>query len=99
MLRVEEVAKHVKVTALFHCGDLNTGDGVDAVVPRFRVHFRDRGSRVVIRDGHHRKAGPGRAPDEFLGRAATVRSGRMEVQINAAQGGRRHRATRAAPEP
>ena len=79
---IDEIAEHVHVSARVHSGNLDSADGLDAVRQSRSAHLRDGRRRVVICDRHGRHPGGGGAFHELPGRAASVRRGRVKVEVD-----------------
>ena len=96
---VEEVPEHVQVLAVDDGRDLDTDHRKQPVSLRLSTHFRDRSRCVVIGHREDRHAGNGCALDELARCTPAVGCGGMEMEIDTARNGRRHRAARATLDP
>ena len=80
--RVDEIAQHVHVAALFDGRDLDAVHEPHAVASRLGSRLGEPRHRIVVGDADHRQAGCGRARDEDRRRQRAVGCGGVEMEID-----------------
>ena len=79
---IDEVPEQVYVAAIFDRRDFDTRNDLDAARLRRRLNLRYRRDRVVVGHRHHGNAGAQRTVHQFVRRAAAVRRGGVEMEID-----------------
>ena len=82
VLRIEQVTKHMEISALLYRSDLDATYRLDVGCTRRCANLSNGRRRVVIGHGHYRHTRSDGARNKFLGRTPAVGCGGVKMEIN-----------------